>query len=146
MRQAIETLVERTDGQGFYDITGSVTAWLKRQTISTGLITLFCQHTSASLAVTENASPAVRRDALRFLAALAPEDGRYEHSEEGKDDMPAHLRALVTQTSLSIPVRAGRPALGTWQGIFLVEHRHQPQRRQIVIHATGGEASEGEDA
>lgn len=137
MRQALETLVEQTDGQGFYDITGSVTAWLKRHTFSTGLITLFCQHTSASLAITENASPAVRSDALRFLARLAPEDDRYEHSEEGPDDMPAHLRALVTQTSLSIPVRTGRPVLGTWQGVFLVEHRRRPQRRQIVIHGIG---------
>jgi secondary thiamine-phosphate synthase enzyme len=137
MRQAVETLVEQTDGQGFYDVTGSITAWLRRQGFETGLITVFCQHTSASLAITENASPAVQSDALRFLARLAPEDERYEHAEEGPDDMPAHLRALVTQTSLSIPVESGRLALGTWQGIFLVEHRRRPHRRRIVVHGFG---------
>jgi secondary thiamine-phosphate synthase enzyme len=137
MRQAVETLVEQTSGQGFYEITGAVTAWVRRHEFSTGLLTVFCTHTSASLAITENASPAVRSDAMRFLARIAPEDAHYDHAEEGPDDMPAHLRALMTQTSLSVPIQSGRPALGTWQGLFLVEHRVQPHRRQIVVHGFG---------
>ena len=137
MHQASDTLTEQTRGQGFYDLTGAVTDWVRRNAFSTGVLTLFCQHTSASLVITENASPAVRADALRFLARLAPEGDRYEHAEEGPDDMPAHLRALVTQTSLSIPILGGKPALGTWQGVFLVEHRAKPHRRSIVIHGIG---------
>lgn len=137
MRQSIGAHIESTRGQGFYEITGAVQAWLAKQGLTTGLLTLFCRHTSASLAITENASPAVRADALRFLTRLAPENDRYEHDDEGPDDMPAHLRALVTQTSLSIPVDDGRAALGTWQGIFLVEHRARPHRREVVLHVLG---------
>lgn len=137
MRQAIETHIESTRGQGFYEITGAVQAWLAKQRFTTGLLTLFCRHTSASLAITENASPAVKADALRFLTRLAPENDRYEHDDEGPDDMPAHLRALVTQTSLAIPVDNGRAALGTWQGIYLVEHRARPHRREVVLHGLG---------
>jgi secondary thiamine-phosphate synthase enzyme len=137
MRQATETLVQSTKGQGFYEITGPVSGWLKREAFTTGLVTVFCRHTSASLLITENASPAVRRDLLSYLASLAPEDGRYEHAEEGPDDMPAHLRAVLTQTSLSVPVGFGRPLLGTWQGIYLAEHRASPHRREVVVHCIG---------
>ena len=137
MRQSIETLTRATEGQGFYDLTASVLGWLRREGFVTGLLTVFCRHTSASLTITENASPAVRADALRFLARLAPEGDTYEHDEEGLDDMPAHLRALITQTSLAIPVLEGDPVLGTWQGIYLIEHRRRPHNREVVLHCIG---------
>ncbi len=137
MRQALETFVQATRGQGFYELTGPVTSWVRQQQMTTGLLTLFCRHTSASLLVTENASPAVRRDLAGFLDRLAPEDGRYEHNEEGPDDMPAHLRAVLTQTSLAVPIGGGRPLLGTWQGLYLAEHRASPHRREIVMHCLG---------
>jgi secondary thiamine-phosphate synthase enzyme len=100
-------------------------------------LTLFCRHTSASLLIQENASPAARRDLERFFARIAPESAAYEHDDEGPDDMPAHLRAALTQTHLSIPVADGRPLLGTWQGIFLFEHRRGPQHREIALHLSG---------
>ena len=137
MRQALETISHTTRGKGLYELTEDVTRWLERQGFGDGLVTVFCRHTSASLCITENASPAVRRDIGRFLDDLAPEDARYEHDEEGIDDMPAHLRALVTQASLSIPMRRGSLVLGTWQGIFLAEHRTRAHRREIVVHALG---------
>lgn len=137
MRQAVEVISQSTRGQGFYDLTPAVTSWLDGQAFETGLLTLFCRHTSASLVITENASPAVRRDLSRFLARLAPEDGRYEHDEEGPDDMPAHLRSAVTQTSLSVPIGRSRLLLGTWQGLYLAEHRASPHRREIALHCLG---------
>src|SRR3978361_1089421 len=115
MRQALHHLTQTTRGQGFYDLTRPIAAWVDQQAIATGLLTVFCRHTSASLLVQENADPTVREDMLTFLRGLAPEDDRYVHADEGPDDMPAHLRSLVTQTSLSIPVAEGRMVLGTWQ-------------------------------
>lgn len=137
MQQALETLTIRTDGTGLHEITGAVAEWLRGTGIATGVLTLFCQHTSAGLLITENASPAVPRDLLRWLAAAAPEHASYEHADEGPDDMPAHIRAVITGNSLTVPVAEGRLALGTWQGIFLAEHRRAPHRRQIVAHLIG---------
>jgi secondary thiamine-phosphate synthase enzyme len=106
--------------------------------VATGLLTLFCRHTSASLLVQENAARAVRTDLERFFAAIAPEDPRrYEHNDEGPDDMPAHLRTALTEVNLSIPVIDGRMALGTWQGIYLFEHRHGPHQREVALHLFG---------
>jgi secondary thiamine-phosphate synthase enzyme len=101
------------------------------------VLTLFCQHTSAGLLITENASPAVPRDLLRWLARAAPRDGGYEHSDEGPDDMPAHIRTVVTGNSLTIPVAGGRMMLGTWQGVFVAEHRRAPHTRRIVAQLIG---------
>jgi secondary thiamine-phosphate synthase enzyme len=115
-----------------------VAGWLARQEIATGLLTLFCRHTSASLLIQENADPDVQTDLEAFFAALAPEDAdRYVHKIEGPDDMPAHIRTALTQTHLAIPVEDGRMALGTWQGIYLFEHRKAPHRREIVAHLIG---------
>ena len=105
--------------------------------ISTGLLTIFCRHTSASLLIQENAAPGARRDLERYFARIAPESGDYEHDDEGPDDMPAHLRSALTQTHLSIPVESGRIVLGTWQGLFLFEHRRDPPQREIALHIIG---------
>ena len=126
-----------TRGVGLYEITDEVARWVAEADVGTGLLTLFCQHTSASLLITENASPAVHRDLLRWLARTAPEGAGYEHDDEGPDDMPAHLRAVLTGNSLTVPVAQGRVLLGTWQGVFLAEHRRVPHRRQIVAHLLG---------
>ena len=120
------------------EITEEVRNWLGNQGVTTGLLTLFCRHTSASLLIQENAARAVRSDLERFFASIAPEDpSRYEHDDEGPDDMPAHLRAALTPVQLSIPVSAGRMMLGTWQGIYLFEHRHRPHEREIALHVIG---------
>ena len=138
MRQATDTLVIATRGPGLVEITGEVVAWTARQGISTGLMTLFCRHTSASLLIQENAAPAVRTDLETFFTDLAPEDpSRYEHDDEGPDDMPAHIRTALTGVQLSIPVLGGRPALGTWQGVYLFEHRRRSHRRELVLHLLG---------
>ena len=138
MRQAVDTLIVSTRGQGLVEITGEVAGWAARQGVAEGLLTLFCRHTSASLLVQENASPDVRHDLQAFLADLAPEDpDRYRHDEEGPDDMPAHLRAALTAVQLSIPLRDGRLLLGVWQGVFLFEHRRRPHRREIALHLLG---------
>jgi secondary thiamine-phosphate synthase enzyme len=127
-----------TNGSGLVEITEEVRGWLNSQSVATGLLTLFCRHTSASLLVQENAAPAVRSDLEKFFAALVPEDPRrYEHDDEGPDDMPAHLRSALTGVSLSIPVSDGRMALGTWQGIYLFEHRRRPHEREIAVHFIG---------
>jgi secondary thiamine-phosphate synthase enzyme len=127
-----------TNGSGLVEITEEVRAWLNSQSVATGVLTLFCRHTSASLLVQENAARAVRSDLEKFFAALAPEDPRrYEHDDEGPDDMPAHLRSALTGVSLSIPVSDGRMALGTWQGIYLFEHRRRPHEREIAVHFIG---------
>ncbi|HEX2762538.1 MAG TPA: secondary thiamine-phosphate synthase enzyme YjbQ [Allosphingosinicella sp.] len=137
MRQASATLERHTPGQGLHEITDEVRAWAERQDISHGLLTLFCRHTSASLLIHENAAPGARRDTEAYFARIAPEDVRYEHDDEGPDDMPAHLRTALTQTHLAIPLIGGRLALGTWQGIYLFEHRRRPHKREIALHLIG---------
>lgn len=138
MRQALRHFRVETRGQGFYDVTQLVASWAQAQGLTSGLLTLFCRHTSASLLIQENADPAVLRDLQASFARLAPE-GRdlYEHESEGSDDMPAHIRAALTQTHLSIPLSEGALALGTWQGVFLFEHRHSAHTREIVAHLIG---------
>lgn len=127
-----------TRGKGLYAFTDQVAEWLDQCGVDQGLLTLFVQHTSASLLVQENADPDVRGDLERFLSRLVPEnDPIYRHTLEGPDDMPAHVRAALTQTQLSIPVAGGRMALGTWQGIYLFEHRREPQRRRVAAHLIG---------
>lgn len=138
MRNVAATLRFRTPGSGLLEITGEVRGWLGRQGVTTDLLTLFCRHTSASLLIQENAAGAVRRDLEKFFAALAPEDpDRYEHDDEGADDMPAHLRTALTGVSLSIPVSGGALVLGTWQGIYLFEHRHRPHEREVALQLLG---------
>ncbi|HEY8572125.1 secondary thiamine-phosphate synthase enzyme YjbQ [Phenylobacterium sp.] len=137
MRQAAHTLSVATRGQGLHEITREVTGWAAGQGITTGLLTLFCRHTSASLLIQENADPDVRRDLEDYLAQLAPQSAAYRHQDEGPDDMPAHLRTALTGVQLSIPLSGGRLALGTWQGIYLFEHRARPHSRQVVMHLLG---------
>jgi secondary thiamine-phosphate synthase enzyme len=138
MRQASGSLSVRTRGRALVDITDEVRRWLDAQSLVTGLVTVFCTHTSASLLIQENAAPAVRSDLEAFFERLAPEDpSLYEHDDEGPDDMPAHLRTALTQVSLSIPVMDGRLALGTWQAIYLFEHRRRPHERRIALHVLG---------
>ncbi len=137
MRQAQHHLVIETRGRGLTEITSPVARWLGSQGIGSGLLTLFCRHTSASLIVQENADPDVRTDLEAFFERLAPESGPYVHTLEGPDDMPAHIRSALTQVSLTIPVSGGSMALGTWQGIYLFEHRRRPHRREVVLHVIG---------
>jgi secondary thiamine-phosphate synthase enzyme len=137
MRQSLAKLEFHTTGCGLTEITREVGSWIGTTGIGTGLLTLNCLHTSASLLITENASDAVRRDLLRWLDALAPESAGYAHDDEGPDDMPAHLKSVLTNVSLSLPVSGGKLVLGTWQGIFLAEHRRQPHRRAIALHLLG---------
>jgi secondary thiamine-phosphate synthase enzyme len=138
MRQALHTIEVSTRGKGLVPITRTVLEWVGQQGIATGLLTLWCRHTSASLTVQENADPAVPRDIAAFFEQIAPEDpSRYRHNDEGPDDMPAHLRAMLTDVQLTIPVEQGRPVLGTWQGIYLFEHRRAPHRREVVLHLLG---------
>lgn len=138
MRQATTTLEIETPGQGLVEITREVDNWVAGAAMSEGLLTLFCRHTSASLLIQENAAPEARSDLEAYFTRIAPEDpAAYDHDDEGPDDMPAHLRAALTQTQLSIPVIDGRLALGTWQGIYLFEHRRRAQRRSIALHLIG---------
>ena len=137
MRQSSTTLTITAPRQGLHLITRAVTAWVDGQGMTEGLLTLFIRHTSASLLIQENAAPAARRDLERWLARIAPESRDYEHDDEGPDDMPAHLRSALTATSLTIPLLDGRLALGTWQGIYLCEHRCDPSPRQIALHLLG---------
>ena len=138
MRQATATIELPPGGQGLREITGEIDLWVAGQDMSHGLLTIFCKHTSASLLIQENAAPAARRDLEAYFARIAPEDvSLYEHGDEGPDDMPAHLRAALTQVQLSIPLIAGRLALGTWQGIYLFEHRRAPHRRTLALHLIG---------
>ncbi|WP_297696635.1 secondary thiamine-phosphate synthase enzyme YjbQ [Phenylobacterium sp.] len=137
MRQAAHTMALDTPGAGLREITREVVRWIAEQQMTTGLLTLFCRHTSASLLIQENADPDVARDLEDYFAHLAPESAAYRHQDEGPDDMPAHLRAALTQTQLCIPLVGGRLALGTWQGIWLFEHRGRPHRREIVLHLIG---------
>jgi secondary thiamine-phosphate synthase enzyme len=138
MRQAAYLLALSTRGRGLVEITREVDAWTRAQAMQTGLLTLFCRHTSASLLIQENAAPEVRDDLEAFFERLAPEDpSLYAHDDEGPDDMPAHLRAALTHTQLSIPLIGGRLQLGTWQGIYLFEHRRRPHHREIALHLLG---------
>jgi secondary thiamine-phosphate synthase enzyme len=137
MRQVVTELPFSTPGQGLLDVTDRIRDWVADQAIETGLLTIFCRHTSASLLIQENAAPAAHRDLERYFARIAPESRDYEHDDEGPDDMPAHLRAALTQTSLTIPVIGGRLALGTWQGIYVFEHRRAPHRRHLALHLIG---------
>lgn len=136
LRQATHTLIIETRA-GLHEITAEVVRWVAAQGIREGLLTLLCRHTSASLLINENASAAVRRDLVAWLARVAPESEVYEHDEEGADDMPAHLRSVLTGVNLSIPLIGGRLALGTWQGVFLAEHRRRPHRREVAMHLLG---------
>ena len=137
MQHTLAILTFDTEGTGFYEITEDVTRWIRETQVSVGILTLFCQHTSAGLMITENASPAVPRDLVRWLQSAAPDGDGYEHAAEGPDDMPAHIKSMVTGNSLTIPVADGRMMLGTWQGLFLVEHRARPHKRTIVAHICG---------
>ena len=141
MNQSTHTLEIATRGQRLYEITSPIKEWVgewvRQQNIQTGLLTIFCRHTSASLLIQENADPTVRTDIEAYFDRLAPENGPYRHNSEGPDDMPAHLKTALTQVQLSIPVIDGNLALGTWQGIYLFEHRTHPHRRQIALHLIG---------
>ena len=137
LRQASALLPIRAARPGLHEFTDSVREFVADSSIQEGLLTLFCRHTSASLVIQENAAPAARRDLEAYFARIAPESGSYEHDEEGPDDMPAHLRTALTATQLSIPVHEGRPVLGTWQGIFLFEHRRNTPEREIALHLVG---------
>jgi secondary thiamine-phosphate synthase enzyme len=138
VEQHTHVLEVPTRGQGLYDITRQVAGWVRERGLRTGLLTVFVQHTSASLVIQENADPDVVSDLHDFFRRLVPEDDKwYRHTVEGSDDMPAHIRAALTQTQLSIPLDQGRLALGTWQGIYLFEHRRVPHKRRVVLHLLG---------
>jgi secondary thiamine-phosphate synthase enzyme len=138
MKLTSHTLQVRTKGPGFTDISGEVRQWVRAQKAGDGQLTLFIRHTSASLVIQENAARAARRDLEDFFEHIAPEDpALYTHNDEGPDDMPAHIRSVLTQTQLSIPVEDGRMALGTWQGIYLFEHRRDAPARRIALHLLG---------
>lgn len=126
-----------TDGQGLVEITEAVSRWVFGTGILHGLLTVFCRHTSASLLIQENADPDVRLDLMTAFDRLAPRDAGYIHSTEGPDDMPAHIRTVLSGVSLSIPVMEGQMALGTWQGLYMAEHRDRPHRRDIILHLIG---------
>lgn len=138
MRQAQHELSVATDGPGLYEITRDVVAWTDTQGMTAGLLTLFCRHTSASLTIQENADPDVCHDLQRFFERLVKEDpALYRHTAEGADDMPAHIRSALTNVQLSVPLTAGKVMLGTWQGIYLFEHRRQAHRRRVLLHLAG---------
>lgn len=138
MRQLNSSLSVNTHGRRIYDITGEVKSWAQAGGMNTGLLTLYIRHTSASLLINENYDPDVVDDLERFFARLVPDgDALFRHTSEGPDDMPAHVRTALTQVSLSIPLVEGKLALGTWQGIFLFEHRHEPYTRRVVMHLMG---------
>ncbi len=137
MRQAVHQLAISTRGQGLYEFTAALREWLAQQRMETGVLTVFCRHTSASLLIQENADPTVRVDIKNYFDRLAPESSSYIHNDEGADDMPAHLKTALTAVQLSIPVMGGRMVLGTWQGVYLFEHRTHSHRREIVLHVIG---------
>jgi secondary thiamine-phosphate synthase enzyme len=138
LRQGTHEFVVSTRGRGFYEITRPVAAWISESGITTGLLTLHLQHTSASLLIQENADPEVRRDLERFFSRLAPDgDALFRHTSEGEDDMPAHIRTALTVVNLGIPIAASRLTLGTWQGIFVWEHRHDSHTRRVAAHFIG---------
>jgi len=138
MTQSATSISVSTRGQGLYEITAQVVDWARSLALKSGLLTVYVQHTSASLTIQENADPDVTRDLRDFFRRLAPEDDpHYRHTIEGPDDMPAHIKAALTATSISIPIVNSAPALGTWQGIYLFEHRSIPHRRTVICHAIG---------
>jgi secondary thiamine-phosphate synthase enzyme len=138
VRQLADILTFQTATRGLFEITPRIAAWVTAAEIETGLLTVFCRHTSASLLIQENAAAEVRADLETFFEQIAPQDpSRYRHDDEGPDDMPAHLRTALTGVSLSIPMIGGRMALGTWQGIYLFEHRTRPHRREVALHVIG---------
>ncbi len=137
MRQAAHNFELTTRGKGLYEFTSTIRAWVENQQMQTGLLTVFCRHTSASLLIQENADYTVRTDIQAYFDRIAPDDGPYDHDSEGPDDMPAHLKTVLTQVQLSIPLVNSRLVLGTWQGIYLFEHRVRPHRREIVLHLIG---------
>jgi secondary thiamine-phosphate synthase enzyme len=138
LKQAMHVLRANGRRRGLTEITSEVRQWVRQQGITAGLLTLYCRHTSASLLIQENAASAVRRDLEKFFDELAPEgEGLYEHDDEGPDDMPAHLKTALTQVQISLPVMDGNLMLGTWQGIYLFEHRDHPTAREIVLHLSG---------
>lgn len=138
MQQLLGSMAVGTRGKGLYEITRQVAEWIAEQDISDGLLTVFIRHTSASLMIQENADPDVIRDLDDFFTRVAPEDNSlYRHTAEGPDDMPAHIRAALTATQLSIPVAAGRMTLGTWQGIYVFEHRNGRFSRNLALHLVG---------
>jgi len=137
MRQYQHRFTIHTHGKALYEFTDEVTDWLAGTDIETGLLTLLCRHTSASLLINENAASAVQRDLLRWLDQAAPEGTQYEHDSEGPDDMPAHIRTMLTGPSLNVPVGGGRMLLGTWQGLYLAEHRRAAHSREIIAHLIG---------
>jgi secondary thiamine-phosphate synthase enzyme len=135
MKQFTHQILIATHGKGLYDFTREIESWLRAHETQTGLLTVFCQHTSASLVIQENADPDVVADLSDFMTRLVPEDTRlYRHTAEGPDDMTSHIRSALTQTQLSIPIHKGKLALGTWQGVYLFEHRVRPHRRSVVLH------------
>ena len=137
-KQAHHTFHVATRGQGLYEVTEEVCRWVASLQITSGLLTVFCRHTSASLTIQENADPDVQHDLVTFFRRLVREDpSLYRHTCEGPDDMPAHIRSALTDCSLSIPVMNGAPVLGTWQGIYLFEHRVAPHQRQVALHVAG---------
>ena len=138
MRQIVQPLEIQTRGRGFYDLTDEVAGVQAKAGLKTGVATLHLQHTSASLLIQENADPEVRRDLERFFSRICPDgDPIFHHTAEGEDDMPAHVRTALTAVNLSIPFEHGELALGTWQGIYLWEHRHHPHRRRVIVHLLG---------
>lgn len=138
MKQAHGKLKVPTRGKGLYDITRDVRKWIGAQQIQSGLLTVFIQHTSASLTIQENADPDVRRDLGEFFERLVPENTPwFRHTTEGSDDMPSHIRSALTSTQVSIPVRDGAMGLGTWQAIYVFEHRSEPQIRHVLLHLMG---------
>lgn len=138
MKQAVQEITVETRGQGLYDITDTVSQWAKGCGVTTGLLTVFCRHTSASLLIQENTDPTVRADLQSYFESLAPEnEGLYAHNEEGADDMPAHLKTALTQTTLTVPIHNARLVLGMWQALYLFEHRRRQHRRNVVLHLFG---------
>lgn len=137
-QQASGRLIVATPGQGFTDFTAAVAGFVRESGIANGLASVFCRHTSASLTIQENADPDVQTDLLTALDGLAPRHGAYVHGAEGPDDMPAHIRTMVTDSGLVIPILGGRLGLGTWQGIYLIEHRDRPHRREVLLSVVGG--------
>ena len=137
MRQSTHIVTVETRRQGMLDVTRPILDWVRAQAVDQGLLTIFCRHTSASLLIQENAAAEVRSDMEAYFARIAPESTAYDHDDEGPDDMPAHLRTALTGVQLTIPVIGGLPALGTWQGIYLFEHRRRPHRRSLALHLIG---------
>jgi len=137
MKQAFHTIRVSTHGPGLYEVTEKVMAFIEAEKIGDGLLTCYIRHTSASLLIQENADPDVQKDLKDFFAHLAKKGMNYRHTAEGPDDMPSHIRAALTQTSIGIPIESGKPALGTWQGLYVFEHRDAPHHREVLLHFIG---------